>query len=261
MKISSGIGKFLSVVLSQLLILNQSWAAGPGAFSGTVVEAIDGTTIKVRGAQGDRLVRLAGLESESPNTEIGHQAKSVLEKELLGKNVTVENARANSAATDRIAQNHDRSWANGDSAGKSKAPVDGRVFLDGQDIALLLVGAGLAWLLYNILNDRNLQNSQDEAKKRQEGVWSAAPSKGRPVATFAQPGSFQEEVSSGKKAYGESTKSGQTESTSSLKATEGDEKSGQTATYKGKLKEEKDNPGQRKGWEKQKAKDELRKRD
>ena len=250
MKKSSGIVKVLSVFLSQLLILNQSWAAGPEAFSGRVVEVVDGTTIKVRSAQGDRLVRLAGLESESPNTEIGRQAKSVLQRELLGKNVTVENARANSAATDRITQNHDRIWTHGDSAGDSAAPLDGRVFLEGRDIALILVGAGLAWLLYNMLNDKNLQNSEDEAKKRQEGVWSAAPSKGRPVATFVRPGSFQEGVSSGEKAYGESMESGQAESSYSQKAEEGEEKSQETVTHKGKRKKAKDNPGLHKGWEK-----------
>jgi len=182
MKHGSIFKSFLSILLAQLLIFQSAaWAAN--SFKGTVTGVIDGATIKVSTPDGERIVNLAGINVEAPATMLGKQAQQKLQKLLMGKTVTVEAIDTEQSGAGSIQKYGSGSpgVAEGSSVGQRIAhghkdkPMDGKVFLDGEDIALVLLGAGLAWILYSILEDMGRQQREEEARKKRTGVWTMAP--------------------------------------------------------------------------------------
>jgi len=174
---------FLAMFTAWIMILQCSLFSGHSftavawanaRFQGQVVEVINGATIKVQTEDGLRFVKLAGLEVQSLETPLGIQARDKLAQALIGKTVTVEQLAASNAPyhyQDNLGDS--RTIARGQTTvGHDYSnPLDGRVMIDGEDIALLLLAAGLAWLLYNFLDD-NLYQRQESARLEKVGVWA-----------------------------------------------------------------------------------------
>lgn len=276
MKLSFRIRAFLAALTAQLLIINGAWAHGPQSFSGQVVEVIDGTTIKVRAPEGERIVRLAGLETEDIESDLGRQAREKLAVALMGRTVNVQGlagAGYTGGAGYSGAGSYGGQGAIGErhGVGGNLDPFDGRVYLDGQDIALILLGAGLVWLLANILDDMNLHRRQEEAQRHKYGIWAyPAGRRGRPAGAFVEPHKHHPHGSVAKPVeHHEGHKPGYPAPTSSWSSGsssvgvpaqavnpgyQGANTSKGQKDISGTSKEKKENPGKHLGWEKQNEK-------
>ncbi|MDH5639559.1 MAG: hypothetical protein OEZ04_13820, partial [Nitrospinota bacterium] len=156
---------FLAVFIAQTMILQTAvltgavsmrtaWAANNN-LRGQVVEVLDGNTIKVRTSEGDKNIRLTGLAVEGLDQAMGKQAMDTLTKVLMGRQVTVQGITPN-LADSRLRAANSRQFGEVERAQQGSMGhmryntrygdnrlFDGRVLLDGQDIASILVAAGL----------------------------------------------------------------------------------------------------------------------
>ena len=110
-----------------MLIGIASWAYAQnthaGTYTGKVVSIADGDTVTVLdAAQTQHKVRLAGIDAPERKQPFGQVARQYLASAVFGKTVTIE-------------------WSKVD---RYRREI-GKVLLDGKDINLMLVDAGLAW--------------------------------------------------------------------------------------------------------------------
>ncbi len=131
---------------------------GATRFSGIAISILDGDTIKVESSE--RIVyqvRLAGIDAPEKNQAFGEEAKQNLIRLVLGKSVVVH------------AHKNDR-----------YGRLVGKVFLDGADMSLMQIRAGLAWHYKQYQKeqtqlDRNSYSVEEStARQRGLGLWSQA---------------------------------------------------------------------------------------
>jgi len=122
--------------------------------SGRVVGVHDGDTITVLSAGNVQIkVRLVEIDAPEIKQPFGQQSKQALSAFIFGRDVEVR-------ATGK------------DRYGRTLA----RVFVDGTDVNLAMVKAGMAWRFDKYSKDRAFQAAQDEARAARRGLWAdAAP--------------------------------------------------------------------------------------
>ncbi|MDH4183257.1 MAG: thermonuclease family protein [Nitrospinota bacterium] len=254
---------WLALVLAQALIVQGGWAQSAG-FNGKVLEVIDGATIRVSAPEGERIVRLAGLEAAALDNPLGKEAREKLSSVLMGKTVNVRGLTQTSMG---LSSRQGVAGQGMDASQRSahydrNNPFDGQVFLNGQDIATILLSLGLAWLIYSILQDNSLKQKQQEAMTNKSGVWAsgtAVSSEGRPLhyysPTGAKPHSALQPAKEPMIQRDVNTSNGPTFAPAAPSKTSlGTKTDASDEDYKQKEKAigKKDNPGLHLGWDKKK---------
>jgi len=122
---------------------------------GMVISIIDGDTIEILDEQkASYRIRLKGIDAPEKRQAFGNVSRENLAVISAGKSVTVE-------------------WQKYDRYGR----IIGKVFVDGTDICLQQIKAGLAWHFKRFENeqtelDRQLYaEAEDEARSRKVGLW------------------------------------------------------------------------------------------
>jgi endonuclease YncB( thermonuclease family) len=126
--------------------------ASPGAaqpLTGTAVIVHDGDTVSVQTTRGIVRVRLAGVDCPELAQPRGPEAKAFTARLVLGRTVRVE-----PDGTDQYSR------------------VLGRLFVDGTDVNVALVRAGMAWRYQSPGNDRVLVDAERTARSAHAGIWS-----------------------------------------------------------------------------------------
>jgi endonuclease YncB( thermonuclease family) len=139
-----------------LLFIAHFHCFGATRFNGIAISILDGDTIRVESS--DRVVyqvRLAGIDAPEKGQPFGEDSRRNLSRILLGKLVVVQSYK-----TDRYGR------------------LVGKVFLDGSDISLMQIRAGLAWHYKQYQKEQSELDrdaySVEESTARQRGVglWS-----------------------------------------------------------------------------------------
>jgi micrococcal nuclease len=129
--------------------------AGPAtpisrSFTGTCIGVSDGDTITVlRDRKVSIKVRLEGIDAPELHQDFGQKARKFTAAMVFGKVVTV-----NVLKNDRY--------------GRSVA----RVMVNGKDVSLELVRAGLAWHYRHYSRDPALARAEADARAKKRGLWS-----------------------------------------------------------------------------------------
>ena len=118
--------------------------------SGRVVGVHDGDTLTVLTAGNVQLkIRLVEIDAPEIKQPFGQQSKQALSALVFGKDVEIR-------ATGK------------DRYGRTLA----RVFVDGADVNLAMVKAGMAWRFDKYSKDGAFQTAQEEAQKVRRGLWA-----------------------------------------------------------------------------------------
>jgi endonuclease YncB( thermonuclease family) len=127
-------------------------------FSGRVVSVEDGDTIIILDAANQTYkIRLQGIDAPEGRQAFGNRSRQNLSDEVFGKEVTIE-------------------WSKQDRYGR----LVGKVLLDGRDVCLEQVRAGMAWHYKYYQEeqspeDRKLYaNAEVEARATRRGLWTDA---------------------------------------------------------------------------------------
>ncbi len=119
------------------------------AYEAKVVGVTDGDTIKVLKDNRTVKIRLHGLDCPEKKQAFGTKAKQYTSEMVYGKTVEVN-------ATDKDRYGRTVAW----------------VYVDGQNLNLALVKAGLAWHYKRYSSDQALAEAEVEARKGKVGLWS-----------------------------------------------------------------------------------------
>ncbi len=117
--------------------------------SGTCVGITDGDTIKVLRGGKTLKIRLEGVDCPEYGDDFSARAKKFTANMVLGKVVTLRVKE-----TDRYGR------------------LVARVFIDGQDVSVELVRAGLAWHYKRYSADPALAKAESNARAAGIGIWS-----------------------------------------------------------------------------------------
>jgi micrococcal nuclease len=109
----------------------------------------DGDTLVIGGAGRTRVVQLAGIDAPEITQEFGRDAGQLVRKLTHGKRVTVEVLEQSSPES-----------------------IVARVTVDGKDLAVTLIEAGLAWAVEG--SPAELRTAQEKAKSGGLGLWASA---------------------------------------------------------------------------------------
>ncbi len=126
-------------------------ASATRQFAGRVVAVHDGDTITVLVGRRMIKVRLEGVDCPELGQPYGRVAKTFTSDRVFGKDVRVEQT-----AVDRY--------------GRSV----GRVMVNGEDLSMAIVSAGLAWHYTQYSSDRALDAAEQSARTAHRGLWSQA---------------------------------------------------------------------------------------
>lgn len=125
-------------------------------YTGRVVSISDGDTLTVLDAgQRQRKIRLAGIDAPERRQAWGERAR-----QFLGQRVHQRIVRIETGKTDRYGREV------------------GKVWLDGEDVNLALVRAGLAWHYRAYAREQAVQDrlgyarAEQEAREERRGLWS-----------------------------------------------------------------------------------------
>lgn len=133
----------LSIFQALILILSGE------TFSGKCVGVSDGDTISVMKAGRAVKIRLEGIDCPELGQDFGTRAKQFTSALVFGKDVEVKEY----------------------SRDIYRRTVAG-VFVEGQDLSLALVKAGLAWHFKKYSSDPALAEAEEQARKAKTGLWS-----------------------------------------------------------------------------------------
>ena len=154
----------MKLLLSFLLIFSVCTASASKILQGKVVSVAAGDTITVLDAEKTQhKIRLQGIDAPEKAQAFGAKSKQALYEMVHGKTVQV-------------------SFEKSDKYGR----ILGKVLLDGQDICLQQIKAGLAWHYKKYQNQQPLADrdaysaSETAAKNEKLGLWSDP----RPVAPW-----------------------------------------------------------------------------
>lgn len=118
-------------------------------FEARVIGVADGDTISVLRDGRPVTIRLDGVDCPEGGQDFSQRAKALTSQLVFGKSVTVVPKEL-------------------DKYGRLVA----RIVVDGQDVSLALVQAGLAWHYKQYSNDRTLAAAEVEARRAGIGLWS-----------------------------------------------------------------------------------------
>lgn len=139
--------KYATIFLLSIALNN---VANAETITGKVVGVSDGDTITVLDSNKHQVkVRLAQIDAPEKKQDYGQASKKALSTAVFNKNVTVE-----VATTDRY-----------------KRTV-GKVLIDGVDVNLGQVNAGMAWVYRKYAKDQAYFSAEDTAKAAKVGLWS-----------------------------------------------------------------------------------------
>ncbi|MGV8120435.1 MAG: thermonuclease family protein [Candidatus Xenobiia bacterium LiM19] len=119
------------------------------SFTGKCVGVSDGDTIKVLNNRVQVKVRLEGIDAPELHQDFGRKAKQFTSALVFGKTVTI-----NTVTIDRYGR------------------TVGRVIVNGKDVSLELVKAGLAWHYTHYSDDPALAKAEKVARAGKKGLWS-----------------------------------------------------------------------------------------
>jgi micrococcal nuclease len=137
----------LAIVLSAPVAVGQP--AAQERFSGKVVAVADGDTISVMRDGRAVRVRLEGIDCPEDGQDFGQRAKQFTSKLAFGKVADVD-----VRDVDRYGR------------------LVARVYVDGEDLSLALVQAGLAWHFTRYSSDPELARAEVQAREARVGLWS-----------------------------------------------------------------------------------------
>lgn len=147
-------GAVAKVILGALLLLLHAGAIA-ATLSGKVVRVSDGDTVTILdGANRQHRIRLAGIDAPETRQPYGQASRKNLASLIAGKEVTVESQKA-------------------DKYGRTV----GVVWLDGKDICLEQVSAGMAWHYKQYAREQHATERQSYADTEQNarvlkvGLW------------------------------------------------------------------------------------------
>ena len=147
--------RFSSVLLFTLVIWLLSGCAPPstsGNVAGTVVRVLDGDSLVVATARGEKLeVRLGEIDAPEKHQPHSNIARKVLTDLALGETVEISVLEI-------------------DQYGR----LVGRVYRANDELSLnqLLVREGHAWVYRRYARDDSLLGLEEEAKRQQRGLWA-----------------------------------------------------------------------------------------
>lgn len=149
-----------SMALRSALILLATYAQSATAdfLNGVVVRVTDGDTITVLdNSRTQHKVRLAGIDAPESHQAFGQRSRQYLASMVFHKQVGVE-------------------WAKHDRYGRTI----GKVPVDGKDVNVRLVQAGLAWHYKAYVREQSPSDAilyaeaENRARKRHDGLWAEA---------------------------------------------------------------------------------------
>ena len=124
-------------------------SASTQTFDAKVVGVHDGDTITVYDGREQTRIRLDGIDCPENGTDYSQRAKQFTSDLVFGKQVRIEGKE-----TDRYGR------------------LVARVKVDGTDVSLAFVEAGLAWHYKQYSNDQFLAAAELVARAKKIGVWS-----------------------------------------------------------------------------------------
>ncbi len=131
-----------------LFLLSASWAFAD-TFSGKCVAIGDGDTISVMKDGRAVKIRIEGIDCPELGQDFGAAAKRFTSSRVFGKVVDVK---------EYTRDQYER--------------IVGRVYIDGQDLSLEIIKAGLAWYYRFSRSDPVLSAAEKTARKQKIGLWS-----------------------------------------------------------------------------------------
>ena len=140
------LSRLLTLALIMYLPVQASQALSGPEYNGQVNHVYDASTIRVAYKGGQIRVKLAAIDAP-----YAHEAKQALARQVLGKQVKVEELR----------------WQRG--------YLVGRVSVDGKGICTELVRQGYARVADEFADVPHLRQSEQEAKRARGGIWNKEP--------------------------------------------------------------------------------------
>lgn len=138
------------IVLLCLLPACPAGSASPAAsFTATLGKVMDGDSFYVKTGGRKVEIRLQGVDCPEKGQPYGDEARAFTRDFLEGRTLTVEELGI-------------------DDYGRTLA----RVSVEGRDLALALVKAGLAWHFKRYNSDRDLSIAEREAQRARRGLWA-----------------------------------------------------------------------------------------
>lgn len=145
---------------SAVLVLWLAWvqSAAAAVLNGIVVGVTDGDTVTVLdSSRKQHKVRLAGIDAPEAHQAFGQRSRQYLASLVFRQQLTVE-------------------WSKHDRFGR----ILGKVLLDGNDVNLKLVEAGLAWFYRQYAHEQSpsdamrYADAENEAREKHIGLWTDA---------------------------------------------------------------------------------------
>lgn len=159
-----------------LSLLYLTTCAGPAGFMATCVRVPSGSIIAIR-VGGERMrVRLEGVQTPEPGQDFADQAKEFTASLVHGNEVLILPKRGSGVPNQPRDVEADPS--SGDDARLLSVQKDqngrivARVEVDGKDVSLELLRAGLAWHYQRFSGDPGLAAAEKQARAKQIGIWS-----------------------------------------------------------------------------------------
>jgi micrococcal nuclease len=137
-------------MLPLFLSLSLSLFAGSHSFTGRCLTVLDGDTVEVSQNGTALRIRLEGIDCPERNQPFAEQAKAFTANLIAGKTVTVIEKEK-------------------DTYGRTVA----RVFVDGRDVSVELLKAGLATHYKQYSSDWLLATMEEQAKADRVGMWAS----------------------------------------------------------------------------------------
>ena len=145
-------------LLVAVLALSLSMAVAAAALKGKVVAVTDGDTVKVLDAnKAEHVVRLSGIDAPEKRMAFGQRSKQSMSDLVYGKWVEVEGEK-----NDRYGR------------------LVGKVLLNGRDINLAQIQAGMAWHYkayqreQTVQEQRTYAEAESKAAMAKRGLWADA---------------------------------------------------------------------------------------
>jgi micrococcal nuclease len=133
-----------------ILGLTASVLSAAEAYDARVVHVADGDTVTVlRNGHDQVRIRLSGIDAPELHQDFGRQAKALMSQLVYGRAVRVS------------VRDHDR-------YGRTVARLD----LDGQDVGLSMLRAGLAWHYTHYDSDPAYASAEAAARSQRAGLWA-----------------------------------------------------------------------------------------
>jgi micrococcal nuclease len=139
----------MTPLLSPLLLLLATPLLAGESYTGKCVGVTDGDTISVMKAGKAVKIRLEGIDCPEQGQDFGAKAKQFTSDLVFGKDVEVKEY-------------------NLDRYGRMVA----RIYVQGSDVSLDLIRAGLAWHYKQYSSDPVLADAEEQARKAKRGLWS-----------------------------------------------------------------------------------------